>query len=183
MLKMCGDAEGLPTVCSLKAEPVMACSSVPLSSRRRPDTWHGFRKWKGWGPADGVVPYPSTHCSFWGLCPLVTTSSFTYWDCCSLNNTWGGHGENDLHLEPCQQNLFFLNYPNKNGLTQGFHCAPITVMTFCFWFDFLQTSVSLKRPKSGYIRLAETWYPSLKHMTNTSTVRGCFIIGPLLKVL
>lgn len=56
MLKTCGEAEGLPTVCSLKEGPVSACSSVPLSSRSRPDTWQGFRKWKLCGPAEGVVP-------------------------------------------------------------------------------------------------------------------------------
>lgn len=56
MLKMWGEAEGLPTVWSRKAEPVMAWSWVPFSSRRRPETWHGFRKWNGWGPAEGVVP-------------------------------------------------------------------------------------------------------------------------------
>lgn len=56
MLKTCGEADGLPTVCSLKEGPVRACSSAPLSSRNRPDTWQGFRKWKLCGPAEGVVP-------------------------------------------------------------------------------------------------------------------------------
>lgn len=56
MLNTWGEAEGLPKDWSLKDGPVMACSSVPLSSRRRPDTWQGFRKWKGCGPAEGVVP-------------------------------------------------------------------------------------------------------------------------------
>lgn len=55
MLKTWGEAEGVPTVWSLKDEPVMACSSVPLSSRSRPDTWQDFTKWKACGPAEGVV--------------------------------------------------------------------------------------------------------------------------------
>lgn len=39
---------------------------------------------------------------------------------------------------------------------------------FSLWLDFLQTSVGLTGPKSGYIRLAETRSPSHQHMINTS---------------
>jgi hypothetical protein len=46
MLKTCGEEEVLPKACSLKEAPVTAWSSAPLSSRSRPDTWQGFRKWK-----------------------------------------------------------------------------------------------------------------------------------------
>lgn len=35
-------------------------------------------------------------------------------------------------------------------------CYRNAAFSFCLWLDFLQTSVSLTGPKSGYIRLAET---------------------------
>lgn len=48
--------------------------------------------------------------------------------------------------------------PQWNRTDSGFplRCYRNAAFSFSLWLDFLQTSVSLTGPKSGYIRLAET---------------------------
>lgn len=49
----------------------------------------------------------------------------------------------------------------KLGPRSCYHNFFPPLFFFC-WLDFFQTSLNLTRPKSGYMRLAETWYPPLQ---------------------